>query len=76
MKSVGIHMSHGKDRGGRANESKRRESLLIHSVNKYLMSVYYTASTILGGMVGMETGKILLSVLCNPLPRELRQVSK
>lgn len=50
--------SRGRDRGGRAKETKRRETLLIHSVNKYLMGVYYIPGTILGGLVSMEMGKM------------------
>lgn len=47
----------GETERGRAKETKRRETLLIHSVNKYLMSVYYMPGTILGGLVRMEMGK-------------------
>lgn len=57
---------------GRAKETKRRETLLIHSLSKYLMSVYYTPGTLLGGMVRVELGKILVPVEPNSLPREVK----
>lgn len=52
----------GETERGRAEETKRRETLLIHSSNKYLMSVYCMPGTILGGLVRMEMGKIFWSL--------------
>lgn len=51
--------SRGRDREGQSQRNQEeRETLLIHSVNKYLMSVCYRPGTILGGLVRMEMGKI------------------
>lgn len=52
-----IHLNLMGEREGQ-NQTKRRETLLIHPVNKYLMSVYYTPGTILGDLVRREMGKI------------------
>lgn len=56
-----IHLNLVGEKGGQ-NQTKRREALLIHSVNKYLMSVCYTPGTILGDLVRREMGKISWSL--------------
>lgn len=48
----------------RDKETKRRETLFIHSFNKYLMSVCYMPGTVLGAgdTVDVETDKVLASM--------------
>lgn len=71
---AGTHSSHGEIRGAEPRKP-RREELLVHSVNKYLMSVCYTPGTVLGDMVRMEMGNILVPGEMNILPELTSEVS-
>lgn len=66
-KIMQAHSSHGEIRGAEPKKP-RREKLLIHSLNKYFMSVCYTPGTVLGDVVRMKMGNILAPGEMNILP--------